>query len=146
MTDEIIITATEDTTDGTGAYVKGEFPGYPGWTFEAEVLYEPDPSNDCWVCDLGRVASVTLEHEGEHFFTWPGDCYDNRNVPISHENYHMCRLVDEHFPPTPEQAAALAERDALIGRLADRLCEMRRTEFADVADDVFRAALRKAER
>jgi len=32
MTDEIIITETEDTTDGTGAYVKGEFPGYPGWT------------------------------------------------------------------------------------------------------------------
>jgi hypothetical protein len=145
MTDEIIILYSEENEKGTGVYVQGEILAYPGWSFRADVLHEPDPSSDCMVCDLGRVASVTLEHKGEHFYTWPGDCYDGRNVYISADNYRMCELINQHFPPTPEQVAALAAREALIKRIADRLDELRRTEFADVAADVFRLALRKAE-
>jgi hypothetical protein len=145
MTDEIIITETEENQYGTGVSVQGEFPGYPGWTFEASVKPEPDFSSDCRVCNYGRVVDVSLFHEGEVFYSCPGDDYDGRTVSLTAEHYRMFDLIDRHFPPSPEERKAmLAERDRITDGIADRLDELRRTEFADVADDVFRLALRKA--
>lgn len=64
--------------------VSGKFTEFPDWTFDAEVLpemknidsdkywsmyFDRIEGNDCWLCDFGRVISITLNQKGETYYT-----------------------------------------------------------------------------